>query len=144
MKRPGAVTTLLWMVLILLVWNIIRMIATLADWTLLREFAPVPGPIYLIITASAWTVSWFAVWRLIHHRHVRARRYTLFAALGYAIWWWLDRLLLQEARPNWPFALITTIVILALTVYCLYDPRTRAYFQPRENHDPETTHPETS
>ena len=143
-KRPGTVTTLLWMVLCLVAWNAIRMISALANWNLLREFAPHPGPIYILVTAAAWAAGWFAIWRLLRRRHDRARTYALIAAVGYALWWWLDRLLLQEPRPNWPFALTATLVLLAFIASLLHHPRTRAYFLPRENHDQDSPHQETS
>ncbi len=135
MKRPPAVTTLLWMVLCLVTWNAIRMIATLMQWDILWEFAPHPGPIYIFATASLWTLGWLAVWMALRRRRVRARRYTLLIAFGYAAWLWLDRLLLQQSNPNWPFAAAATVIFLAFTAILIYHPRTTAYLEQRENNE---------
>jgi hypothetical protein len=134
-KRPNTVTTLLWVVLCLTAWNATRLFASIADWTLLAEFAPRPGPVYIAISAAFWALSGFALWVTIRRRSPRARLATALYISGYALWWWTDRLLLQVPRPNWPFAIVATILILATVTILLYHPHTRAYLQSREPHE---------
>jgi len=143
-KRPATVTTLLWMVLSLVIWNIIRLIAAIAEWDVLREFSSPPGPAYILVTASLWTLGGLALLRVILLRNIRTPRLVTVAAWGYVAWSWLDRLFLQEPRPNWRFALAATIFLMGIAIYCLSHPRTREYFQPRETNDKKTTHSEPS
>lgn len=126
-KRPGSVTSLLFVVLTLTTWNAIRLGAAIADWSALTEFAPRPGPRYIVLTASFWTLSGLTTWTAIRRRHPRAR--SLFAAyvLGYTLWWWADRLLLQNANPNWPFALGLTIILLGVASLDFFNKKAITY-----------------
>lgn len=138
-KRPSSVTSLLWLVLTLTAWNLLRLGTSISDWNLLAEFAPQPGPIYIAFTASIWTLSGLATWRLIRHRQPRARAAASVLAVGYATWWWADRLLFQRANPNWPFALAATLILLILTAIPLLAPKTIAYFNQRETNEQTST-----
>ena len=134
-KRPNTVTTLLWLVLCLTAWNATRLFASIADWNLLAEFAPRPGPIYISVSAAVWTLGGVALWITIRRRSPRARLATAIISGAYALWWWADRLFLQTARLNGLFAAIATILILAMISILLYHPHTRAYLQSRETHE---------
>ena len=142
-QRPTPVTTLMWMVLSLTAWNAIRLGASIADWDVLLEFAPRPGPLYVALSAAFWTLAGAALWITIRRRSPRARAAAAAFALGYAAWWWADRLFLQAPRPNLIFALAATFVSLIFTAFLLLHPRTRAYFQPRETYEqtPSDQHP---
>ena len=116
-----------------------------SEWDILREFAPRPGPIYHFAAASFWMLAWGALWVALRRRRVHAQRLTEPVALGYAIWWWANRLLLQQPHSNWPFALGTTIVLLAFVAYHVYHPHTIAYYQgQRESHERTTKDPESA
>ena len=135
MDRPSPVTTLVWMVLCLTAWNAIRLFAAVADWNLLAEFAPRPGPLYISLSAAFWTLGGVAAWRAIRRPSRRARLAAALYLSGYTLWWWADRLLLQVPRPNRPFALAATVVLLALAASLIFNRKTIAYFQQRETHD---------
>jgi hypothetical protein len=36
------------------------------------------------------------------------------AAAGYSVWYWIERLVWQEPRPNWPFAVILNLIVLGI------------------------------
>ena len=135
MKRPFSVTSLLWMVLCLTAWNAIRLGASIADWDTLTEFAPRPGPLYISASASFWTLSGLALFGLILRRNVRVPLFSAMYFFGYAAWWWLDRLLLQQARPNWPFAIILTFIFLASASIDIFSRKVKNYFHQRETND---------
>lgn len=139
MKRPFTVTTLLFVVLCLTVWNAIRLYAAISDWDALAEFAPRPGPIYITATASFWILSGLALYILLRRPNVRARSFAAIYVFGYAAWAWLDRLLLQESRPNWAFASIATMVFFAIIIALLYNKNLRNYYLQRETHDQQNT-----
>jgi hypothetical protein len=134
-KRPASVTSLLFVVLTLTTWNAIRLGAALAGWNVLKEFAPRPGPLYIALTASFWTLSGLATWMAIRRRTPRAQLFTAAYFIGYAMWWWIDRLLLQSASPNWPFASALTILLLGLAALDLFNKKTSSYFRQRETHE---------
>ena len=138
-KRPGSVTSLLFVVLTLTTWNAIRLGAALVDWDLLKEFAPRPGPLYIVLTASFWTLSGLATWTAIRLRNPRARSYFAFYVLGYTLWWWADRLLLQIASPNWPFALGLTILLLGVAALDFFNKKAISYLRQRERHEQTNT-----
>lgn len=126
-------------VLILTAWNAIRLGASIADWNLLAEFAPRPGPLYIAASASFWTLGGIALWIMLCRRISRSQRASAIFMLGYAAWWWADRLLLQTPNPNWPFALVLTIVLLALTAADIFNRKTTNYFSQRETREQTTT-----
>jgi hypothetical protein len=139
MKRPFAVTTLLSVVLCLTVWNAIRLYAAVSDWDALAEFAPRPGPLYISVTASFWTLSGLALYNFLRHPSARARTFSAMYVFGYTAWAWVDRLLLQQARPNWPFALSMTLTFVILFSLLLFDKNLRNYYLQRETHDQQNT-----
>jgi hypothetical protein len=134
-KRPASVTSLLFAVLSLTAWNALRLGAAIVDWDVLAEFAPRPGPLYIFTTASFWTLGGLATWRAIRRRNHHTLLFTAFYLIGYAIWWWIDRLLLQCASPNWLFALALTILLLGLVALDLFSKKTISYFHQRETHE---------
>ena len=106
-------TPLLLVVLSLTVWQALRIQTALAWYDLLQEFAPRPGPIYTAVTGAFWfAVGAWLLWR-IWRRQSRTANLLLVAAVGYTIWYWADRLILQAPRANWPFTLVLNIVLLA-------------------------------
>ena len=139
MKRPFAVTTLLFMVLCLTVWNAIRLYAAVSDWDALAEFSPRPGPIYIAATASFWALSGLVLFNFLRRPGARAPRLAAIYLLAYTIWAWMDRLLLQQPHPNWPFALSLTLVFVIFFSLLLFDRTLRNYYQQRETHDQQNT-----
>ncbi len=144
MKRPFAVTSLLFAVLCLTAWSAIRLYASIVNWNLLTEFASRPGPIYIAATASFWTLSGLATWTALRRRNPRSRTYLAIYVLGYTFWWWADRLLLQIASPNWPFALGLTILLLSVAALDLFNKKAISYFCQRERHEQTNTNQDTA
>lgn len=137
--RPASVTSLMLAVLTLAAWNAVRLYAAIANWNVLMEFAAPPGPLYIALSASFWTLSGLATWTAIRRRHPRARTYCALYILGYALWWWADRIFLQNASPNWPFAIGLTILLLSITAFDLFNKKTISHFRQRETHDQTNT-----
>ena len=141
MKRPFAVTTLLSVVLCLTTWSAIRLYAAVSDWNALAEFAPRPGPLYIAGTASFWTLSGLALFNFLRRPNARARTFSAIYVFSYTAWVWTDRILLQQARPNWMFALSMMLAFVILFVLLLFDKELRNYYLQRETHDPQNTDP---
>ncbi len=133
--RPSSVTLLLGAVLSLTAWNAVRAVSAVANWDILLNFASRPGPLYITISGSFWTLGGLAVlWAFLRQTR-RARNGFLLYVFSFALWFWLDRLFLQAARPNWPFALAMTILLLCIAVAFTFHPHTNRYFTRRESHE---------
>ena len=144
-KTPWPVTGMRWTVLLLASWNIIRLGAAIADWNTLAEFAPRPGPLYIALTASIWTLAGLAVWRAIGRRNLHAQGYYALTILGYIAWWWADRLLLfGQPRTNVAFAAIVSGIFILDTIGTFFSQTITHYFTQRESHDQQSTNQTTA
>lgn len=135
-KRSFLVTLLVWTVLILTIYNAVRLGTALAQWDLILKRMPVPGPFYIAITGLFWTLVlvgvslniWFA-WKWV-------RPTTAVVLLLYSAYYWLDRLLFQSAQPreNWLFSLVLTILFWLFSALALFMPGSRKYFNKQREH----------
>ena len=144
-KTPWPVTGMRWTVLILASWNILRLCATLATWPTVAEFAPRPGPVYIALTASFWTLTCLAVGRAIRRRNVHAQGYYAIIVLGYIAWWWADRLFLFSLpRTNGVFAAVVSVIFILDTIGTFFNRNITTYFTQRESHDQQPTNQPTA
>lgn len=129
-KRPFLVTFLALGVLILTVFNAVRFGSALAQWDLILDFMPLPGPIYIAATGLIWTLGWLIVFLSLYLGWKWARQTTLTIPVFYTIYYWFDRLVFQAAveRSNTTFAIIATFLCLAFVVIILALPKSREYF----------------
>lgn len=142
--RPLSVTLLALGVLSIAGLNLLRLVDALRLWDFLSKLLPIP-PLYLALTglgASGFglVLAW-GLWRAKRW----APSFTRLAALAYAIYYWLDRLVLSNAdsrRANQPFAAGATVILLALVFWILSRPKAKAFFgdnYDRQPQDPRTT-----
>jgi hypothetical protein len=132
-KRPTRVTLLAWLVLSLTAWNGLRLISAIVQWDLLREYAPLPGPFYIAASGAFWfLVGLPLVWGLLRGKSW-SRTMVIIAAVCYAGWYWFDRLTLQFPRPNWPFALAVSLLLLGFTCFAVFYRRSVTFFRQRES-----------
>jgi len=118
-RQPGRVTVLILLVLWLSVWNALRL-WTAVDWRgPLTEFALRPGPVYIAVSGSFWLALGLLVLWAMWRGWRRARLLYLAAALCYSAWYWADRLLFQQERFNWPFALAVNVLLIFIVVFGL-------------------------
>ena len=136
-KRPLSVTILFLIVLWVTIHNGVRCGAAIGQWSALREFATPPGPLYIALTGLFWGLAGLPVLYGLYLGRPWARGATAAAVTLYAVYYWLDRLLVQSvpSRPNWPFALAITIYVAGLTAEALLLPRNAIFFIEREHHE---------
>ena len=135
-KPPLTVTGMRLAVLIIAMWNLLRAGSALVNWNVLLEFAPRPGPWYVVLTASFWTLACLAVLIAIQRRYIHAQGVSMLTLFGYAAWWWADRLFLsQQPRPNVPFAAAVTGILLAAIAVDFFNRSATDYFTKRETND---------
>jgi hypothetical protein len=113
---PFHVTPLLWTVLSLTGWNFFRVWTAIAWSGILAEFTPQPGPLYIGISGAIWSVVGLVlVWAILWAKKWTPRL-LVGSAAAYTLWYWIDRLVLQTQRDNWPFTLAVNLLILILVV----------------------------
>jgi len=134
-KRPFGVTLLIWMVLTLIVWGGVRFFASLRWWDILVEYDSSLGPLYLAITGAGWSVAGCVlVWSMFTGK-LWTRWATLISAILWLLEYWLERIFFQSARVDLPFALTSTIIILAITLVSTLHKSTRDFFARSEEYE---------
>jgi hypothetical protein len=139
-KRPFGVTLLLWMVLSLLVWGMVRFFAALRAWDVLIEFGSSLSPLFLSITGAGWGVAGCVLlWSLFAGKQW-ARLAILTSISIWLIEYWIERVYFQSARANLPFAVLGSILIICITLISAlhkstldFITRSEAYEQQNEN-----------
>jgi hypothetical protein len=139
-RRPIGVYFLSLFILCLSLWNGLRLIQAIHFWPILNEYKAYPGPLYVAISGGLWLlVGLFLLWGFW-----RGRRWAWFSTLGsvviYTAWYWSDRLILQEPHPNWPFALLSTVISI-LFFGILFRRKTLSFFR---RNSPPTFHVDKS
>jgi hypothetical protein len=137
-KLPIRVILLLALVFCVTSWQAIRFATSIAWSVTLVTYEPYPGPIYIGITGTFWTLTGlFLLWSMRRGKR-RTRTAFLLASSLYAAWMWADRFFVQnQMRANWPFDLALTIAWLVFTIIVVIDPRNKIYFE-RETYERES------
>lgn len=129
---PGAVKYLLALLILLALWNALRLGAAVAFWSVLDRYPMRGGPLYLAFSGAFWLgcASWtfWSVWT----RRRWSRRVVIGVCSGYVLWYWFDRLLLRLPYPNWPFALMLSVVLLLVALGMAFHPAMRRFLQEGE------------
>ena len=134
-QRPFGVTLLLWMVLSLSAWGIIRSIAALRWWDVLYEFDSSLSPLYLLVTGAVWSVAGVVLlWSMWS-----AKAWSRLAAVASVLLWlaeyWLERLFFQAPRANLPFAAALSVLLLTVTLTITSNRHTKNFLTKSEEHE---------
>jgi hypothetical protein len=134
-KRPFSVTLLIWLVLSLSAWGVVRLLAVLRWWDVLNEFDARLGPRYLSITAAGWiVVGGGLLWGLFS-----GKRWTPVAILISILLWlmeyWVERIFFESPRANFSFALIASLLLLIMALVSTHNRQTRKFFIRSEEHE---------
>ena len=134
-KRPFGVTLLLWLVLSLSAWGLVRWLAALRWWDVLLEFGARLSPLYLSITGAGWAlIGAVLLWGLF-----TGQRWTRLAIpLSIFVWlveYWIERMFFESPRANLPFALISSLVLLAVTLVSALNRKTERFLTRSEEHE---------
>ncbi len=137
MKRnyPGGIKYLVLLILLIGVWNFIRLLAAISFWNILSEYHIKGGPLFIAISGAAWaTVAFYVGFSVL-----QAKPWSWGMSLGllssYGIWILFDQLIFQATRTNQNFELIVTILWLVMSGIVISSKYVRNYFheQSREN-----------
>jgi hypothetical protein len=134
-KRPFGVTLLLWLVLSLTVWGAVRLLATLRWWDVLNEYEARLSPLYLIITGAGWSIAGVVfLWGLFSPKLWVSRAIPIAISL-WLVQYWVERLFFESSRANLPFALIASLLLLAVTWTITFNRRIKEFFIRSEDYE---------
>lgn len=127
---PFRITLLLWLVLIITALSATRTYAAIAWRGSLSSYVSTSTTTYIAVSGALWTVVWLLVLWSFWQRARYTRTILLVASALYAAWFWVDRLVIQAGpRPNSPFALVATLLLLGYTAAIVLDSRNQPYFR---------------
>jgi hypothetical protein len=134
-KRPFGVTLLLWLVLSLSAWGVVRLLATLRWWDVLNEFEARLSPLYLFLTGAGWlVVGVILLWALFSAK-LWTRVAILIALMLWMVEYWVERIFFEAPRANLFFALIVSVLLFVLTSISAFNRRTKDFFIRSEEHE---------
>ena len=134
-RRPFGVTLLLWMVLCLSAWGLIRLIATLRWWDILSEFKASLSPLYLSLTGAGWVVAGVVLLWSMWVAKPWSRLAIVVSILLWLAEYWIERLFFQQPRPNLLFTLAISALLLAVTFTSALNRSTKNFFTKSEEHE---------
>lgn len=117
MKRPLSVTTAGWVVLIFTVWNAIRAWTSITWSGVLAEFSIRMTPETSALIGAFWTVAGLAAcWGIWRSKKWGAVLLWI-VAVGYTVWYWSERIIFQDPRPNVPFGVIVNLTLFVIIFF---------------------------
>ena len=128
------------MVLSLSAWGAIRLLAALRWWDVLNEFNASLGPLYLSITGAGWCVVGIALLWSMWDAKAWSRVAILASILLWLAEYWIERIFFQAPRANLPFALILSVLLLAVTFASTLNRHTKNFFTKSEEHEQSNEH----
>lgn len=133
MKRPFPVTLTLWMVLSMIIWNAVRAWTSLAWSEILNEFSITPAPIVGGMVGGIWAVIGAILYWGIWQKKAWSVKMLPGVAAGCTVWYWGERLMWQNPRPNLTFAVIVNLMILIVVIIAIKSLSREAYERKSEN-----------
>lgn len=133
--RPGRtfeLKLLIALYLLLALASALRLSLALQVGTLLMELGASASPLYLGLSAGAWGVIGLGCAFGLAFRQRWAPLAARSGAVLVALWYWIDRLVLDQtvvAQQNWLFSAIATLVCLVFTFAVLALPAQKEFFR---------------
>lgn len=128
--RPFLVTLVAILVLTITGIHLVRFIQTLSWWDFLSSL-PRISPVYLALTGLIWTLAGLPIFFGLWLGRPGLPKATRLLAVAYALYVWLDRLLVANVEyemVNWPFAAALTALLLFIVLWTFSRPPVKAFF----------------
>ncbi len=129
-KRPATLKLLCAAVLVFSIISTLRFVSAISNWTFLQQVGPDVLPLYQAIRGLTWAVVGFSSLIGLWYHKLWAYWLTLLGTLLCAFWYWFDRLFLAgsgSANNNWLFALVITLLVLAIFLSLIFLVREDVY-----------------
>lgn len=129
-NRPVSVTILSILVLIIAMMNLVRFMSAIRYRETLVSYDVTPGPLYIGTTGLVFFLGMAWLFWILWNGHPRSRMAAYLLLGTYILFSWLDRFLFQShlSRPNTPFAVGVTILVVFYIVLSLSLPSNQAFF----------------
>jgi hypothetical protein len=134
-SRPGRtfeLKLLITLFLLLALASALRLSLALQVGTLLAELGASASPLYLALSAGVWGMLGLACACGLVFRQRWAPLAARICAVLVALWYWIDRIVLDQtavAQQNWLFSAIATLVCLVFTFAVLALPAQKEFFR---------------
>lgn len=134
-KRPFGVTLLLWLVLSLSAWGMVRLLAALRWWDVLNEFGASLSPLYLSISGIAWAFAGIVLLYGLFSGRPWARLAIPISILLWLMGYWVERLAFESPRANLPFAFLASLLLFVVTLVSALNRNTKKFLMRSEEHE---------
>jgi hypothetical protein len=134
-KRPFGVTLLLWLVLSLSAWGVVRLLAALRWWDVLNEFGASLSPLYLSISGIGWALIGIALLYGLFSGKPWVRPAIPISILLWLMGYWIERLAFESPRANLPFAFLISLLLFAVTLVSAFNRNTKKFLMRSEEHE---------
>ncbi len=134
LPRPGRTFELKVLIASLLIVSLaswLRLRLAVINWDLLPELGAAASPLYLALSSGIWGLASLAAALGLYFRQRWAPNLARLACSVIAVWYWLDRILLNQnplGGQNWPFAAVFTVLALIFAFGTLALNAQKAYF----------------
>jgi hypothetical protein len=127
MRRPFGVTFLVLILVLTGIRNAIRLADAILFWESLNKYGA--HPLYIAFSAGIWfNIVLFLAWGLLKRKSWIPTA-TITCVIGYATWYWFDRLIIQRPHANWAFAIVFTMVSLLIIYRLVCSTKLKQYFR---------------
>ena len=117
MKRPFSVTLTVWLVLIVSSWNALKAWTSLAWQAILVEYAVQMPPMISAAAGVLWFIIGLVLAWSIWRKKIWSAKFLLVAAAVYTVWFWAERLIWQNPRPNTAFTIVVNLACLIFVFF---------------------------
>jgi hypothetical protein len=131
--RPLGVTVLAWTVLSLTVLNGLRLLEAIRGWNFLLSLEQTPPVLYIAISGLIWSLIGVPLFLGLILGRPWAVGLMRVAAIAYAAYYWLDRILIADRSVianRWLFDLALTVSLLVAIFWVLSRPKSNRFFHP--------------
>lgn len=99
----------------------LRLEGSISQWEWLNTLGVKPGPLYIAVTGGVFALIFLVGVVGILTRQHWARHWVQGIAVIYALWFWIDRLVIAQSRTGFPgwFMAAATVVLLGFTFAAL-------------------------
>lgn len=134
-KKPFSVTILSLSVLIFTSMMGFRLFEIAKNWDLLIHYNSHPGPIFLSIVSLIWVITGLILILCLIKKYSRSLLLIRIVAYTYILYYWVDRLFLQQDHISHLFPMLITGFMLLFISMLNNNKPTQQYFKQRETHD---------
>lgn len=133
MKRPFPVTLTIWLVLMLASLNALRFWTSIAWQDVLIEFSNNMSPIFSAVLGGLWFIIGITLLFGLWQGKSWSAKWLLVAAAGYTVWYWSERFIWQNSRPNVVFAVLVNLACFIVIYFASKSLSREAYERNTEN-----------